>query len=177
MTSSSIVAVPTFAFVIGHGANAAIFTVDSTSLILAIGPTETVRTGAQVVTDANPAIGTMRRARICKIHTRIFEFSCQKRKLHSYIMKLYGSSDTSNSERENNAGRKENLILQSVTEISCFLLLGGNSLSFSRLHFTRYIHSFSLTVLAESSSHSRGTVTFERGHTTSTVLAARMAKS
>ena len=39
------------------------------------------------------------------------------------------------------------------------------------------IHSFSLTVLAESSSHSWGTVTFEGGHTTSPVLAARMAKS
>ena len=64
VTSSSIVSLTTFAFVIGHSANSTIFTVKSTSLILAIGTTETMRTRAHVVTDANSTIGTMRRARI-----------------------------------------------------------------------------------------------------------------
>ena len=72
MTSSSIVSLTTFAFVIGHSANSTIFTVKSTSLILAIGTTETMRTRAHIVTDANSTIGTMRRARIWKMDN--FEF-------------------------------------------------------------------------------------------------------
>ena len=67
VAASAIETLTTFAFVIGHCANATVFTVDSTSLILAIGAAETMRTRAHVVTDTYSTVGALRCASIWKV--------------------------------------------------------------------------------------------------------------
>ena len=60
VTSSSVISVATFTFVVWHGTNPAVFTVNRACFILAIWAAESMRAGTEIVTNTDTSVATLR---------------------------------------------------------------------------------------------------------------------